>query len=174
MQEPSANYSDPTGNARSHPLSIVPAHTRDLVPKVRALFEEYAASLGFSLCFQGFDQELAGLPGDYAPPAGRLLLARQGAYIAGCVALRKIDGETCEMKRLYVRPGYRGRALGRQLATTIIHEARTAGYRRMLLDTVPSMKEAVALYESLGFRRIASYRANPIPGAIYMELMLNP
>ncbi len=173
MENSSAGGGQP-GHTKHHLLTIVPAHTADFLPEVRALFEEYATSLGFSLCFQGFDKELAGLPGDYAPPTGRLLLARQGTEIAGCVALRKLDEGTSEMKRLYVRPAFRGRSLGRQLASAIIREARAAGYQRMRLDTVPSMKEAIALYESIGFRRIAPYRANPIEGAIYMELMLSP
>jgi putative acetyltransferase len=141
--------------------------------QVRELFLEYANSLGFSLCFQGFDQELAGLPGDYAPPDGRLLLARFGDEIAGCVTLRKLDSEACEMKRLYLRPKFRGRGLGRALVERVLEEARAIGYRRMRLDTVePVMRDAVAMYRRFGFREIAPYRSNPIDGAMYMELEL--
>ncbi len=134
---------------------------------------EYAESLGFSLCFQGFDKELAGLPGDYAPPDGRLLLAEYGGELAGCVALHRLEPEICEMKRLYLRPQFRGKGVGRTLAETAIAEARSIGYRLMRLDTVePIMKDAVAMYHRLGFKEIAPYRANPIEGAMYMELEL--
>ncbi|HEY1272003.1 MAG TPA: GNAT family N-acetyltransferase [Terriglobales bacterium] len=140
---------------------------------MRELFLEYAQSLGFSLCFQGFDQELASLPGDYAPPDGRLLLAESGSQLAGCVALHKLDSETCEMKRLYLRPGFRGRGLGRALAERIIAEARDIGYRHMRLDTVePVMRDAVAMYRRFGFLEIAPYRPNPMAGTIYMQLDL--
>lgn len=127
---------------------------------VRGLFLEYARSLGFSLCFQGFDRELAALPGDYAPPSGCLLLALEDGKAAGCVGLRRSDDERCEMKRLYVRPEYRGRGLGRELAEKVIAEARKAGYRSMYLDTLPVMKEAQALYHSLGFSDCAPYYDN--------------
>ena len=141
--------------------------------KARELFLEYAKSLGFSLCFQNFDQELASLPGDYAPPDGRLLLAEYENQLAGCVALHKLDDGLCEMKRLYLRSQFRGKGLGRALADRIIAEARQIGYRRMRLDTVePVMKDAVAMYRKIGFREIDSYRANPMPGTLYMELLL--
>src|SRR5438309_4336629 len=143
------------------------------IAQVRELFLEYAKSLGFSLCFQSFDQELAGLPGDYSPPDGRLLLAEYEGRLAGCVALHKLEPGICEMKRLYLRPQFRGKALGRALAERIIAEARQLAYRRMRLDTVePVMKDAVAMYRKLGFKEIAAYRANPMPGTLYMELEL--
>jgi ribosomal protein S18 acetylase RimI-like enzyme len=140
---------------------------------VRILFNEYAESLGFSLCFQSFEVELAQLPWEYAPPAGRLLLARSGPGAAGCVAMHKLEDGICEMKRLYVRPQFRGTGLGRRLAEEIIAQARATGYTRMRLDTVVSvMGRAVELYRALGFREIAPYRDNPIPSALYMELEL--
>lgn len=143
------------------------------IARARELFIEYAQSLGFSLCFQNFDKELAGLPGDYAPPEGRLLLAEYEGRPAGCVALHKLDSGLCEMKRLYLRPEFRGKGLGRALAERIIAEARQIGYQRIRLDTVePVMKDAVAMYRKLGFKEIAPYRANPIAGAMYLELEL--
>ena len=154
-------------------MLILQAVTREQIEEVRKLFVEYGESLGFSLCFQSFDQELAGLPGDYAPPAGRLLLAEEDGAAAGCVALHKLEEGVCEMKRLYVRPAFRGRRLGRALTEHVIGEARTLGYRRMRLDTIAdSMREAVALYRTLGFHEIPPYRANPIASATYMELEL--
>ena len=152
-------------------IDIVPATSEDHIATARRLFREYEASLGIELTFQGFAQEVAGLPGAYAPPAGRLLLAT-GAEPAGCVALRPLDGGICEMKRLYVRPTARGARLGRRLAETVIREARAIGYARMRLDTLPSMKEAFALYQTLGFREIAPYYATPITGTRFMELSL--
>jgi putative acetyltransferase len=153
--------------------SIFPAETPSQIAQARELFLEYAQSLGFSLCFQNFDQELAALPGDYAPPEGRLLLAECDGQLAGCVALHKLEPGICEMKRLYLRPQFRGRGLGRALADRIIAEARHIGYRRMRLDTVePVMKDAVAMYRKLGFKEVDPYRPNPIAGAMYMELEL--
>jgi len=154
------------------PVTITPASTTADIADVRALFEEYAASLGFSLCFQGFDGELAELPGDYAPPRGRLLLARVAGVVAGCVALRRIDHRVCEMKRLFVCPSFHGRGLGRQLVEALIKEGRAAGYVAMKLDTVPTMTAAITLYATLGFVEIPPYRENPIPGARYLELRL--
>jgi putative acetyltransferase len=152
---------------------IAQAESPTQIAEVRELFVEYAKSLNFSLCFQGFDNELAGLPGDYASPDGRLLLVKHAGELAGCVALHKLDNQICEMKRLYLRSKFRGKGLGRALAKTVIDEARKIGYRRMRLDTVkPVMKEAVAMYRKLGFKEIAPYRENPIEGALYMELEL--
>jgi putative acetyltransferase len=141
--------------------------------QVRSLFLEYAASLGFSLCFQGFDEELRALPGMYAPPRGRLLLAIEDGHPAGCVGLHEWDRDTAEMKRLYVAPALRGRGLGRVLTEAALSEARAIGYRRVRLDTVAAlMQPAIALYRELGFREIPPYRENPIPGALYLELPL--
>lgn len=150
-------------------VTIVPAATNERLEHVTALFREYEQSLGVDLSFQGFAQELASLPGAYAPPRGRLLIVMDGDAPAGCVALRPLGDDVCEMKRLYVRPSLRGRGAGRMLASRILEEARGIGYRTMRLDTLPHMKEAIALYEALGFRRIAPYYANPVPGAVYME-----
>lgn len=152
--------------------TIIQVETEEHIEMIRELFVEYAESLGFDLCFQNFDKELEGLPGDYAPPHGRLLLAVCEKEIAGCVALRKVSKGTCEMKRLYVRPAFREQGIGRHLAKVIIEEAHKIGYKHMRLDTIPSMKEANALYQSLGFREIEPYRYNPIEGALFMELTL--
>ena len=154
-------------------LLLAQAESRVQIAQARELFLEYAQSLGFSLCFQNFDKELAGLPGDYAPPEGRLLLVEYEGQLAACVALHKLDAGICEMKRLYLRPQFRGKGLGRALAERIIAEARQVGYQRMRLDTVePVMKDAVEMYRKLGFKEIPPYRANPIAGAMYMELSL--
>lgn len=153
-------------------IKLVEAGSDVEMSYVRELFVEYARALGFDLCFQNFDTELAQLPGEYAPPDGRLLLALDGEKIAGCVALRKFAPGICEMKRLFVRPEFRKQKIGRVLAEKVIDDACTIGYRRMRLDTVPSMVEAIALYRSLGFKEIEPYRQNPIAGALYMELKL--
>jgi putative acetyltransferase len=155
-------------------VEIVPAHTPEWIREVRTLFVEYAEEIKVDLCFQGFERELAELPGKYAPPGGRLLLARCGGSLAGCVGMRAFDGdpETCEMKRLYVRPTARGRGVGRRLAMAVIAAAREVGYARMRLDTYNTMVEAIALYRTLGFVEIGPYRHNPLPGAYYMELGL--
>jgi ribosomal protein S18 acetylase RimI-like enzyme len=154
-------------------FSFRQAESAAQIAQARELFLEYAQSLGFSLCFQNFDQELADLPGDYAPPDGRLLLAEFEGQVAGCVALHKLEEGICEMKRLYLRPQFRGKGLGRVLADRIIGEARRIGYRRMRLDTVePVMKDAVGMYRRIGFREISPYCANPVAGALYMELLL--
>jgi ribosomal protein S18 acetylase RimI-like enzyme len=153
-------------------MELAQAETPEQMEEVRGLLREYEASLGVSLCFQGFERELAALPGEYAPPAGRLLLALEAGQAVGCVALRKLDEESCEMKRLYLRPEFRGKGAGRWLALVIIGEARKCGYKTMRLDTLPSMREAIALYESLGFKRIEPYCRNPVPGAVFMELGL--
>jgi GNAT superfamily N-acetyltransferase len=154
-------------------FSFRQAESPGQIAQARELFLEYAQSLGFSLCFQNFDKELAGLPGDYAPPDGRLLLAEFEGQVAGCVALHRLEEGICEMKRLYLRSQFRGKGLGRAIADRIIAEARTIGYQRMRLDTVePVMKDAVAMYRRIGFREIAPHCKNPIAGALYMELQL--
>jgi ribosomal protein S18 acetylase RimI-like enzyme len=152
-------------------VRIVAGHGEEHVPVVRALFEEYAAALGVDLAFQDFDRELAELPGDYAPPGGRLLIALEPEP-AGCVALRLYEPGVCEMKRLYVRPAYRGTGLGRRLAEAIVEAGREAGYERMRLDTMPAMEAARALYRSLRFVEIEAYRFNPVHGTTYFELRL--
>ena len=145
-------------------------HEMDLV---RSIFREYADGLGVDLCFQGFEEELAGLPGDYAAPRGALILARVDGEIAGCVALRPADTadypNAAEMKRLYVRKAFRGFGLGRQLAERVLDAARQAGYASVLLDTLDDMEAARALYEDLGFEAIPPYYHNPIPGAHYLK-----
>lgn len=169
----SATHSASSASPAMRSLSVLQAESAAQITRARELFLEYAQSLGFSLCFQNFDKEVNELPGDYAPPEGRLLLAEIEGQIAGCVALHKLASGVCEMKRLYLRPQFRGAGLGKALAERIIVEARQAGYKRMRLDTVePVMKDAVALYRRLGFNEIEPYRANPIAGAMYMELEL--
>ena len=146
------------------------AQTRGDVEQARRLFGEYQEAIGVDLCFQGFAEELASLPGSYSRPAG---LAVDGATVLGGVGLRPLRGSDCEMKRLYVRPAGRGQGLGRMLATAVIGEARQAGYHRVLLDTLPAMREAQALYRSLGFTAIAPYYPNPVEGVSYLALSLN-
>src|SRR5688572_27511212 len=156
----------------SEAMTIVQANDVGAVAQARELFCEYAAESQLDLCFQNFEAELAGLPGAYAPPEGRLLLAFYEGHMAGCVALRKLEDGVCEMKRLYVRPAFRGVGIGRSLARRVIDEAITIGYARMRLDTLARMQAAVALYESLGFRRIEPYRPNPLEDVIYFEQAL--
>jgi putative acetyltransferase len=168
---PSSSSVSPVPSVKG--FAVAQAQSPVQIAQARELFLEYAQSLGFSLCFQNFDKELVGLPGDYAPPDGRLLLATYEDQLCGCVALHELEPQICEMKRLYLRPEFRGKGLGSALANQIIAEARQIGYQRMRLDTVePVMKNAVAMYRTIGFREIAPYRPNPIAGARYMELHL--
>ena len=155
-------------------MRIVQAQTEAEIRQVRELFGEYVAWLGLNLCFQNYDKELAELPGDYAPPSGRLLLALDDDGVAmGCAALRDLNEGTCEMKRLFVRPAARGQGLGGKLAQMIVDEARAYGYRRIRLDTLPGkMDRAIAMYRVLGFKDIEPYYNNPIVGAAFMELQL--
>ena len=154
-------------------LVVSQAQSAEEIEHIRELFLEYEKALGVSLCFQGFDEELASLPGTYAPPSGRLLLASYEGQLAGCVALHPLEPEIGEMKRLYLRPSVRGKGLGRTMIDVIVNEARAIGYRRLRLDTIePLMRDAVALYRRMGFHEIPPYRANPFEGALYMELNL--
>jgi ribosomal protein S18 acetylase RimI-like enzyme len=154
-------------------MKLIQAQSAEEIDRARKLFEEYATGLGIDLCFQSFDKELAELPGRYVPPAGRLLIAIDENQAAGCVALRRIADGVCEMKRLYVRPGFRGTGLGHTLAEAIILAAREIGYQRLRLDTLPGkMDRAIAMYRSLGFKEIGPYYDNPVEGALFMELEL--
>jgi putative acetyltransferase len=163
QQTPAAELLTPTG--------------RDQLEAVRDIFREYAHGLGVDLCFQQFDEELATLPGDYGPPRGALFLARMDGAIAGCCALRPLDTadypNAAEMKRLYVRPAFRGTGLGRQLTEAALDAARERGYACVLLDTLSDMEAARALYEDLGFEEIPPYYHNPIPGAHYLKADLD-
>ena len=166
-------FSNSSASSALRGFCVSQAESTRQIAQALELFLEYAKSLGFSLCFQNFDQELAGLPGYYGPPEGRLLLAEYEGQLAGCVAIHKLSDSICEMKRLYLRPQFRGKGLGRVLADRVIAEARQIGYRHMRLDTVePVMKDAVGMYRKIGFKEIAPYRPNPIAGALYMELEL--
>ena len=153
---------------------ITSAHDPELIPHVRGLFQEYAASLDIDLTFQHFADELNALPGEYRPPGGELLLARVDDAIAGCVAMRPLSNHICEMKRLYVKPVFRGQNIGRQLAQTIIERAKHAGYQSMRLDTLASMQAANRLYRDLGFKPIAPYYYNPYTETTFFELQLKP
>jgi ribosomal protein S18 acetylase RimI-like enzyme len=154
-------------------MDIIPATTLDHLAEVRILFREYERFLDVDLCFQGFEAELTALPGKYAPPGGALLLAVDGAVVCGCVALRALEPGVCEMKRLFVRPAFRGCGLGRALADALLREGAARGYAVMRLDTLPKLKDATRLYERLGFRRIGAYYPNPLPGVSYWEMDLN-
>lgn len=153
-------------------MNVRQASSEGEIAVARALFEEYAAWIGVDLCFQGFAAELAGLPGPYGRPRGRLLLAWADGEASGCVALRPLTDSVCEMKRLFVAAAFRGQGAGRMLAEQAIAEARTIGYAKMRLDTLPSMGAATELYESLGFVRIPAYYATPLKDTIFMELKL--
>ena len=187
MATPADGKRDPIRNSRSRDdrhqddpsqcertqIELIQATLPEHIEQARNLFLEYGSSLGFSLCFQSFDEEMKSLPGAYGPPSGRLLLARRTGHTAGCVALRKLEAGICEMKRLYVRPADRGLGLGRILVERIIAEARIIGYERMRLDTIASaMKDAIALYRRMGFEEIAPYSVIPIEDALWMELRL--
>jgi len=152
--------------------SILPAASPADVAQARDLFLEYAAESKLDLCFQGFDEELAALPGRYAPPRGRLLLAKMDDLAVGCGALRELKEGACEMKRLYLRPAFRKQGVGGLLAQALVDEARQIGYTAMRLDTLASMRAALALYERMGFKRIPAYYANPLPEVVYLELKL--
>jgi len=157
----------------THKLQIIPASSSAQLEEVRKLLLEYWENRKLEMYVFNFDQELAGLPGAYAPPDGRLFLALWENQAAGCVALRKLEPDICEMKRLYLSPRFRGKGIGKVLAAFIITEARNIGYKKMRLDTIQSnMQEAIALYRQLGFTEIAPYRVNPLPGVVFMELVL--
>lgn len=155
------------------PVELVSVETDEDTALARELIDEYAYSLDIDLAFQDFHRELDGLPGRYAPPLGSIILAWDSGRLAGCVALGPFSEGVCEMKRLYVRPGFRGRGIGRMLAGEAISEARSIGYERIVLDTLASMTEARNLYRSLGFGDIPPYRFNPVEGAVFMELRLS-
>lgn len=154
-------------------MRIQDADAPEFVEIVRKLFREYESTLNVNLCFQGFEKELANLPGEYARPSGRLLLAFDGGEAVGCGAFRRLESGGCEMKRLFVKTTHQGKAIGSALARGLIEGAQAAGYARMRLDTMPTMQKAIALYRSLGFQEIAAYRFNPVPGSLFFELQLS-
>lgn len=160
-------------NANENIIQLVDsAQFQDRVQDAKNLISEYAASLGVDLCFQNFDKEMATFPSEYFPPSGAMFLALHQNNPVGCVALRKISDEICEMKRLYVRADYRRRGLGKLLTESVIERARRMGYKAIRLDTLPSMKEAISIYTKMGFRPIEAYRPNPVHGTLYLELRL--
>jgi ribosomal protein S18 acetylase RimI-like enzyme len=153
-------------------IEIVRATAPSHIRTIRDLFREYEAFLQVDLCFQRFEEELASLPGRYAPPQGALLLASAAGQAAGCVAMRPLDDGVCEMKRLYVRPSYLGQGIGKKLALSVIERAGEAGYARMRLDTLEKLKPALSLYTALGFQKCPPYYANPLADVVYMERLL--
>ena len=153
-------------------IEIHSAEMPEDLESIRVLFREYQQGLGVDLCFQDFEAELAGLPGKYAGPTGVLLIAKDGDVPCGCVAVRQTEGTICEMKRMFVRPDWRGRGLGRRLAEAILVAAQSLGYTVMRLDTLERLTEAMCLYEYMGFRRIPAYYDNPLAGVAYWELKL--
>jgi len=153
-------------------VKITQVHTVENISTAKALFQEYSGSLGFDLGFQSFEEELANFPGQYSPPAGRLYLAWYESQAVGCVGLRKFEKSVCEIKRLYVKPDFRGKQAGRELAKAAVEAAKTIGYEYIRLDTLPSMESAGRLYRSLGFKPVDPYRYNPFEGAVFMELNL--
>jgi ribosomal protein S18 acetylase RimI-like enzyme len=153
-------------------VKITRVHTPEDISTAKALFQEYSESLDFDLGFQNFDEELANFPGQYSPPDGSLYLAWVGSQAVGCVGLRKFEKRICEIKRLYVKPDFRGKQAGENLAKAAVRAAKNIGYEYIRLDTLPSMESANRLYRSLGFEPIESYRYNPIEGAVFMELNL--
>jgi|SRR5579863_2720252 len=153
-------------------MTILPVETAGQMAQVKSLFEEYWAQFGFTPCFQNFGQEVAGLPGAYVPPDGRLVLADLDGQVAGCAALKRFDAGRCEAKRLYVRPAFRGHGIGRALIDWIVAEARAAGYREMVGDTMPVMRQALEMYYRMGFEQTGPYAADPTPGAIFLRLKL--
>lgn len=153
-------------------VDIVTATTKVEMDVARGLFREYARSIDEDICFENLDKELEELPGEYAAPDGRLLFALVDRNVEGCVALKKAGDQLCEMKRLFVRPGFRGSGVGKKLVLTLMAGARAAGYRRLRLDTLPSMQDAIRLYRRLGFVEIPPFRPLPIPGVLYMEAKL--
>lgn len=153
-------------------MHIIQAGTSTDIEQARQLFREYEHVLEVDLCFQGFEAELAGLPGNYAPPRGALLLAVNGRHAVGCIGLRPLTAKICEMKRLYVQPAYRGRNIGRRLAKAVIRQARAAGYSHMRLDTLKRLQKALRLYAALGFQPIPPYCENPLNGVVFLEKRL--